>query len=103
MRIDDKTAKEILGSQSHEVQGVDRHVAEEPGKNTEIQRDETILSPDARLMQRVHRAIGEVPDVREDKIAALRQQIQDGTYQIDVEALIRALLGGHGSGAQPVQ
>jgi|AMFO01.1.fsa_nt_gi flagellar biosynthesis anti-sigma factor FlgM len=93
MRIDDRSLHEILNSQSREVQEVDQRAAEETGKKTEIRHDEATLSEEARLLQRVRQAIDKVPDVREDKIAALRQQIQDGTYKINREALIDALLG----------
>lgn len=95
--IENRIPPELSSSQSREIQQVDRRQAEEPGK-AEIKGDEASLSKEARLLQRVRRAIDEMPDVREDKIAALRQQIQEGAYQIDVEALIDALIGGHQAG-----
>ncbi len=105
MRINDQVPHEILGPQSREVQRVHRREAGEPSEKTEMRRDgdEATLSQEARLLQRVRRAIDEVPDVREDKIAALRQQIQDGTYQINEEALIDALLGRHPLNTQSVE
>ncbi|MFQ5340559.1 MAG: flagellar biosynthesis anti-sigma factor FlgM [Anaerolineae bacterium] len=97
MRINDQVPHEILGPQSREVQQVDRREAGERSEKAEIRRDgdEATLSQEARLMQRIRQTIDKVPDVREGKIAALRQQIQDGTYKINRGALIDALLGGH--------
>lgn len=42
--------------------------------------DRVTLSPEGLQLQRVLDAMGEVPDVREERVAALRQQIADGTY-----------------------
>lgn len=94
MRIDDRIPHEILSSQSREVREVDQRVTGEPDRKTEVRRDEATLSEEARLLQRVRQAVSELPDVREDKVAALRQQVLEGTYQINEEALINALLGG---------
>jgi flagellar biosynthesis anti-sigma factor FlgM len=95
MRIENQFSPEISGSQAREAQKVDQRGVEDLGKEAGIRRDETTLSEEARLLQRVRQAINEGPEVREDLIEALRQKIQAGTYQIDDEALINALLGGH--------
>lgn len=85
---------EIAGSQSREVREVHQRRAEESGQRTEIQRDEATLSRDAYLLQRVREHLEGIPDVREDRVAALRQQILDGGYQVDLEAVINGLLDG---------
>lgn len=95
MRIEDRITPEVGGSRLQELQEVERQRLKEAGKEKKVRGDETLLSPEARFLQRVRQAIEEAPDVREDKVAALRQQILNGKYQIDVEALIDALLGGH--------
>lgn len=94
MRIEDRITPEVSGSRLQELHEVERHRRKEAEKDEGVRGDEALLSPEARFLQRVRQAIEETPDVREEKIAALRQQILDGTYQIDVEALIDALLGG---------
>ncbi len=94
MRIEDRIPPEVTGSHLRETREVERQMPREAEKGEGIHKDEALLSPEARLLQRVRQAIEETPDVREDRVAALRQQIQDGTYQIDMEALIDALLGG---------
>ncbi|MBS1253993.1 MAG: hypothetical protein MAG451_03049 [Anaerolineales bacterium] len=94
MRIDGNILQEILQFRSQEVEEVDRRDTEKSGAKAEVGGDEAILSAGARLLQRVREAIDAAPDVREGKIEALRQQIQDGAYEVDEEALIDALIGG---------
>jgi flagellar biosynthesis anti-sigma factor FlgM len=36
--------------------------------------------------------LDEVPDVREEKVAELRNQIQNGTYQVDAQKTAEKLL-----------
>jgi flagellar biosynthesis anti-sigma factor FlgM len=93
MRIENPILREVVVSQPREVQQVDQRIAEKIGTKTTVQRDETILSEEAQLLLRVREAITNAPEVREDLIVALRQQIQAGAYQIDEEALVDALLG----------
>jgi flagellar biosynthesis anti-sigma factor FlgM len=39
------------------------------------------------------RAAAASPEVRQERVAALKAQVQNGTYQVDNEALARKLLG----------
>ena len=52
---------------------------------------EVQLSEGAREIQRILQAAHDAPDVREDVVKEIRQQIDNGTYRIDVEALARRL------------
>lgn len=62
---------------------------EEPRKS-----DEVVLSERAQLLRKVREALSAAPEVREDRVAELRAQIQKGTYQVPEDELIAALLGG---------
>lgn len=42
--------------------------------------DRVTLSSEGLQLQRVLDSLAQVPDVREERVAALRQQIADGTY-----------------------
>ena len=47
-------------------------------------KDDTVeLSEEAKALQRTEKALADVPDVREDKVAAIRKQLAQGTYRVD--------------------
>lgn len=54
--------------------------------------DHAALSEEARLLSHARQALEETPDVREEKVTALRQQVQDGTYQVPMEKLASLLV-----------
>ncbi|MCG6552307.1 MAG: flagellar biosynthesis anti-sigma factor FlgM [Candidatus Magnetominusculus sp. LBB02] len=45
--------------------------------------DSVSLSPNARAIDEMTRAIAQLPDVREAKVAEVKQSVDDGTYQIN--------------------
>jgi negative regulator of flagellin synthesis FlgM len=56
--------------------------------------DGVLLSDQARAVARAQAAVRAAPDVREQLVAELREQIQNGTYQIDDEAIVNRILEG---------
>ncbi|MCB9134638.1 MAG: flagellar biosynthesis anti-sigma factor FlgM [Anaerolineales bacterium] len=54
--------------------------------------DHAALSEEARLLSRARQVLEETSDVREEKVTALRQQVQDGTYQVPLEKLANLLV-----------
>lgn len=53
------------------------------------------LSGKAKEMATAHAAAASAPDVREDKIAALKRRIQEGTYEIDSEKIADRMVSDH--------
>jgi negative regulator of flagellin synthesis FlgM len=62
--------------------------AEAQGKRT----DSLVLSQGAQEVQRALSSLKETPDVRQELVAELRQRIQDGTYEVDVDGIAELLL-----------
>ena len=54
--------------------------------------DSVKLSQQARLLMEASREAQSAPDVRQDKVEALRRQIADGTYQVDSRLLAENLI-----------
>lgn len=54
--------------------------------------DQVDLSQKAADIQAAHRALDAAPPVREDKVAALRAQIEQGTYHVPSRDLADAIL-----------
>jgi len=45
--------------------------------------DEVVLSPKAREIQEAKKLLNSLPDIREKKVADLKEQIENGTYHIE--------------------
>ncbi|MBO4336239.1 MAG: flagellar biosynthesis anti-sigma factor FlgM [Desulfovibrio sp.] len=54
--------------------------------------DSVKLSQQARLLMEASREAQAAPDVRQDKVEALRRQVADGTYQVDSRLLAEHLI-----------
>lgn len=53
--------------------------------------DRVLLSPLAQGLGRALQAVSEQSDVREDRVAALRAQIESGAYQVNAAGIARRL------------
>jgi negative regulator of flagellin synthesis FlgM len=47
-----------------------------------VQEDKVELSPEAREIQEAKRQLDEIPDIETEKVEALQQQIESGTYEV---------------------
>ena len=70
-------------------------VADRPTTVPKTEGPDTVsLSDRARDLKAALRAVQSTPDVREDRIADLRQRIADGTYQVASDVLANDILRG---------
>ncbi len=53
------------------------------GSSQTVKEDKVVLSPKAKEVQEATKLIKELPDIREDKVAKLKEQVDQGTYRID--------------------
>jgi flagellar biosynthesis anti-sigma factor FlgM len=56
--------------------------------------DGIVISDEAALLSRLANGIASAPDVREDLVATIRAQIQNGTYKTADAEVARRLLSG---------
>ena len=54
--------------------------------------DEVSLSELAQMLQRARKALQGMPELREERVAALREQLSQGTYRVSEEEVAQALL-----------
>jgi negative regulator of flagellin synthesis FlgM len=54
--------------------------------------DEVTISDEAQQLRRVLDAVNELPDLREARIAQLRQQLAQGRYGVDAAAIAERLV-----------
>lgn len=59
------------------------------------QVDQVVLSQRAAEIQKAKEALASVPEVRQEKVAALKRRIQEGTYEIDAEAIADKIISGN--------
>ncbi len=69
--------------------------AAEKADNTAAKTDTVVISDAAKRIQEARAQLDEIPDVREDKVAELRDQIRNGTYQENPEMTATNLLKEH--------
>ncbi len=77
-------------SQVHQKKQADQ--AADQAKESATKTDTVVISEAAKRIQETRAKLDEVPDVREDKVAELRNQIQSGTYQVDAQKTAEKLL-----------
>lgn len=54
--------------------------------------DQASLSSDAVKLSSLSNALSSVPDVRQDRVAAISQKLQDGSYSVSDQQIAQAVL-----------
>lgn len=66
-------------------------------QNRAYRTDSVTLSDNARSVATARMAVKNSPDVREHKVADIKQQLSDGTYQVSARALATKMLAPSGA------
>ncbi len=86
---------EINGSNSFgKVDGYVRHINKDKNKSADVsdeknagkittKGDSVELSPEAKTLGKAIAVLEDLPDIREEKVAEIRERIENGTYQVD--------------------
>lgn len=64
----------------------------EAGSPAQPVSDQVSLSEEARALAAARKAVAGAPDVRENRVADVKQRVQDGTYTVEPRALARRIL-----------
>jgi negative regulator of flagellin synthesis FlgM len=59
----------------------------EKTEKTATRMDTVEISDTAKRIQEARKQLDEIPDIREDKVAQLKRQIDNGTYAINAEKI----------------
>lgn len=78
--------------QKTQSSGVNKVPSQGTNEVKKSDQDAVSISQAAKEMQEVQKAVQDAPDVREDKVAEIKKQIQDGTYRVPAEAVVEKLL-----------
>lgn len=60
----------------------------EKKSSTGFETDKIEISEEAKLQQAAMRAAKQLPDIREDMVAEIKQQIKDGTYRPTADQIV---------------
>jgi negative regulator of flagellin synthesis FlgM len=55
--------------------------------------DKAVLSPDQARVQSLAAEVNQLPDIRQEKVAALGRAVQQGNYNVSPEQTAEALIG----------
>lgn len=61
--------------------------SQKPTAGPEVGFDRVELSQTAREVQQIKTLTGADTEIRQDKVAAIKKQIEDGTYKVDSEKI----------------
>ena len=79
-------------TQQVQKQQQDRSSISQPATQAQATGDRVSVSPQARLFTEAYAAATNAPEVRQDKVNALKEQVANGTYQVDSRKIAEKLL-----------
>jgi negative regulator of flagellin synthesis FlgM len=89
------TSKDSINIEAYvnQVQDKDKvHAASEKAEKQQTKTDTVVLSDAAKKIQDAKKQLDAIPDIREDKVAQLKEQVENGTYEIDAEKIADKML-----------
>ncbi len=96
MKIENSSASNILSQKTENLSSVERSQqqknASAPAART-TEKDHAILSDQAQLLSKALSKMEGTPEVRMEKVEALRSQILEGQYQVNYEELAKKMSG----------
>jgi len=77
----------------NQVQDKDNTQAQaEKADKQQKKTDTVVLSDAAKRIQEAKKQLDAMPDIREDMVARLKEQVENGTYEIDAEKIAGKML-----------
>jgi negative regulator of flagellin synthesis FlgM len=61
-------------------------------KRTADKKDELLISSEAKDIQLAYKLVKQVPDIRKEKVDHLKNQIQTGTYNVNLEEIVDKMI-----------
>jgi negative regulator of flagellin synthesis FlgM len=57
-----------------------------------VSADQVVLSEDVSAIEAARQAIAQTPDIRQEKVQAIRRELKEGRYQVPAEELADRIL-----------
>jgi flagellar biosynthesis anti-sigma factor FlgM len=92
MKITDVPSLEVEQLATKQAEKVSGAPGQPPPEKSGGEMDVIHLSPQSRLMQKASEVVYQAPDVRPEKVAALQDSVQRGTYEVDTTKVANKLI-----------
>ena len=95
MKIENNGISALTSKPTDPAQRMEKKTSSQGVKPAGQSYDRTELSENARLLARSRAAVDGVEDLPEsDQVQKLRGQVQDGSYQVQLESIVKRLIAG---------
>ena len=91
MKIENTNLSPLSSKPTESAKRVEKKDSLKDVRSARAGQDKVEMSEDARLLAKARAALGSAEKVNEEKIVALRGQIQSGDYTVQVHELARKL------------
>jgi len=78
--------------QNGKVGPAERNVPTPPAQNQVPAEDKVDLSSQSKEMNKISEALAAAPDVRAEKVEALKKQVESGQYQVNSDAVAEKMI-----------
>ncbi len=93
-KVDDASLQMIQQYQKADrADKVEDRASEKAAAANLVPEEKVNLSTTAKDVQTLSNAISKLPDVREERVQALKDQIEKGTYKVDAEKTAEKMVG----------
>ncbi len=92
MKITDVKGLEVEQLVTQQTDKVNGAQGQRPTEKSSGEVDVIHLSSQSRLMQKASEIVHQTPEVRTEKVSALQESVQDGTYEVDSLKLANRLI-----------
>lgn len=93
MKITDKNPYVNLDAYTKNVKDKERidNQGKQPSKQV-MEEDKVVLSQEAKKILEAKKLMDSIPDIREEKVAKIKAQIENGTYQVEEKKLAAKMI-----------
>jgi negative regulator of flagellin synthesis FlgM len=92
MKITDIKGLEVDQVAARQTEKVSQAQGQPPPEKAGGKEDVIQLSPQSRLMQKAGEVVYQTPEVRAEKVSALKDPVQQGTYEVDSQKVANSLI-----------
>ena len=88
----DTARTQLQAAELSKSASVDRKSTPKTAPAAQSASDGVSFSDEARSLAAARNAVASAPDVREEKVASIKQSVQDGTYKVSADLLARKMI-----------